>query len=176
MHEGNLNWYAVVTKPRQEKIALENLQMQHFECFLPLAENPYQRKGKKNQSKTGPKAEPLFPRYLFLQANSQQQNLAPVRSTRGVLNMVRFGTKLAVVPNNIINLLQAQMANETGLIKLAPDQLQPGENVKVFDGPLVGLKGILKEHCSETRAILLLNLLGRETTVEVDSLLLQKAR
>ena len=93
------NWFAVVTKPRQEQIALENLQRQDFECFLPLAENPYQRRSKKHRQII----EPLFPRYLFLNAIAGQQNLAPVRSTRGVTTMVRFGTELAVVPDSIIN-------------------------------------------------------------------------
>jgi len=171
LHAGKPNWYVVVSKPRQEKTALENLQYQGFECFLPLAENPYQRRKKSRQP-----AEPLFPRYLFLHANSQQQNLAPVRSTKGVLNMVRFGLQLAVVPPSIIQALKARRATDTGLIKLTPDPMQPGENVTVFDGPLAGLTGILKQHSSETRALLLLKLLGRETTVEVDSLLLQKAR
>jgi transcriptional antiterminator RfaH len=73
------NWYAVVSKPRQEQSALENLQRQGFECFLPMAENPYQRRSKKHQRIV----EPLFPRYLFLRADASQQNLAPVRSTKG---------------------------------------------------------------------------------------------
>ena len=85
------NWFAVVTKPRQEQIALKNLQRQGYECFLPMAENPYQRRSKKQQRII----EPLFPRYLFLKAIAQHQNLAPVRSTKGVISMVRFGTELA---------------------------------------------------------------------------------
>ena len=90
--------------------------------------------------------------------------------------MVRFGLELAIVADNVINVLQAQISAETGLIQLLPDQLEPGDNVCLFDGPLAGLKGILKEHCSETRAILLLNLLGRETAIKLDTLLLQRVR
>ncbi len=29
------NWYLVHTKPRQEQVALENLQNQAYPCFLP---------------------------------------------------------------------------------------------------------------------------------------------
>ena len=64
MEPGEPNWFAVVTKPRQEQIALENLQRQGFECFLPMAKNPYQRRSKKRQRIV----EPLFARYLFLRA------------------------------------------------------------------------------------------------------------
>ena len=39
-------WYAVHTKPKQENRALENLQNQGFECFLPLLEIEKVRRGK----------------------------------------------------------------------------------------------------------------------------------
>jgi len=170
MPEPQASWFAVLTKPRQERIAQEHLCRQSFECFLPLAVNPYQKRSKKNK----PLIEPLFPRYLFIRAIPEVQNLAPVRSTRGVNGMVRFGTKLVAVPKEIINSVKSRICAETGLVQLDPVAVKPGDKVKVFDGPLAGLKGILQERCSETRSILLLKILGRETTVKVNSLLLQK--
>jgi len=108
MQPGKPNWFAVVSKPRQEQTALENLQRQGFECFLPMAENPYQRRSKKNK----PIVEPLFPRYLFLKAIASHQNLAPVRSTKGVLSMVRFGIELAVVPESVIHAIKSCVSQE----------------------------------------------------------------
>jgi len=164
------NWFAVVTKPRQEQIALENLQRQDFECFLPLAENPYQRRRKRHQRMI----EPLFPRYLFLNAIAGQQNLAPVRSTRGVTTMVRFGTELAVVPESIINAIKNRMDPATGLIRIKPVELKAGDKVRIFDGPLAGISGIVEERSSENRVLILMELMGRSTRVEVDALLLQR--
>ena len=164
------NWFAVVTKPRQEQIALENLQRQGFECFLPMAENPYQRRSKKQQKII----EPLFPRYLFLNAIASQQNLAPVRCTKGVLNMVRFGIELAVVPEPVINAIKALEEKETGLIKIEPVTIKAGDNVRVFDGPLTGLNGIVQEKNSDRRTIILMELMGRPTRVEVETLQLQR--
>ena len=63
MQTSQANWFAVYTKPRQEQVALENLERQGFRCFLPMAVNPYQRR-----SQRMPRIEPLFPRYLFLKA------------------------------------------------------------------------------------------------------------
>ena len=170
MEPAKLNWFAVVTKPRQEQIALENLQHQGFECFLPMAENPYQRRSKQSQKII----EPLFPRYLFLNAIAKSQNLAPVRSTRGVISMVRFGTELAVVSEAIIEAIKQRITPETGLIKIKAIPIQPGDKVKVFDGPLAGLDGIVQEKSSEERTIILMKLLGRPTRIKVDSLILQK--
>ncbi len=170
MQESQPNWFAVVTKPRQEQIALENLQRQDFECFLPLAENPYQRRRKRHQRMI----EPLFPRYLFLNAIAGQQNLAPVRSTRGVTTMVRFGTELAVVPESIINAIKNRMDPATGLIRIKPVELKAGDKIRLFDGPLAGITGIVQEKRSENRALILMELMGRPTAVEVDTLLLQR--
>ena len=164
------NWYAVVTKPRQEQIALQNLQRQDFKCFLPMADNPYQRRSK-NQKQI---IEPLFPRYLFLNAIATTQNLAPVRSTRGVISMVRFGTELAVIPDSIINAIKTRIEPDTGLIKIKPIKIKAGDKVKIFDGPLAGINGIVTERNSENRALILLDLMGRPTKVEVDALTLQR--
>lgn len=170
MQPQHQNWFAVVTKPRQEQVALQNLQRQGFECFLPMAENPYQRRSKKHKQII----EPLFPRYLFLNAIAESQNLAPVRSTRGVLSMVRFGTELAVIPDSIINAIKNRMEPATGLIRINPVAIKAGDKVRVFDGPLAGISGIVTEKNSETRALILMELLGRPTKIEVDALILQR--
>ena len=164
------SWYAVYTKPRQERVAEENLLRQHFDCFLPMAVNPYQRRTKTQSQRI----EPLFPRYLFINAIADQQSLGPVRSTRGVCTLVRFGMKLVTVPEVIIQMIHRRMNPESGLVELDPVTVQPGDRVKVFDGPFAGAEGILEEHHGERRALLLMELLGRQTPVEVDALLLQK--
>jgi transcriptional antiterminator RfaH len=171
MEPGKPNWFAVVTKPRAERTALENLQRQGFECFLPMAVNPYQRRSKNHK----PVIEPLFPRYLFLRAIASTQNLAPVRSTLGVVSMVRFGTELAVVPEPVIDNIKNRLESGTGLIRIEPVPVKAGDKVRVFDGPLEGINGIVAERNSKNRALILMELLGRPTRVEVDALILQKA-
>ena len=168
VHPLSPSWFAVYTKPRQEQVALLNLERQSFECFLPMAENPFQRRSKKN----GSPPEPLFPRYLFLNAIPELQNLASVRSTRGIVGLVRTGLKLIRVPESIITGLKARTDSDTGLIALDPVALNNGDKVRIFDGPFAGLEGVLKEHRGKTRSLLLLKMLGTETTLEVDSLLL----
>jgi len=167
------SWFAVYTKPRQEREALRQLENQGFACFLPMAFNPFQKfaPGRKKP----PQGEPLFPRYLFLHAAPAVQNLATVRSTRGVHNLVRSGTRLVCVPETVIAQLRQRQDPDTGLIALDPAPLQAGEPVRVFDGPMAGAEGILAERQGEARSLLLMSILGRETTVAVDSLFLQRA-
>ena len=83
MQAAKPNWFAVVSKPRQEKTALRHLQRQGFRCFLPMAENPYQRRSKKRQKIV----EPLFPRYLFLNAIADQTGGEPVEPRKASVTL-----------------------------------------------------------------------------------------
>ena len=169
MQEDQPSWFAVYTKPRQEQVARENLERQGFRCFLPMAVNPYQRRTERK-----PRIEPLFPRYLFLRVIADQQSLGPVRSTRGVCSLVRFGTQLATMTEPMITAINRRCDPDTGLVQLEPAVVKLGDNVRVFDGPLAGLEGIFKERKGSERALLLMSFLGTESTVEVDAMLLQK--
>lgn len=164
------SWFAVYTKPRQERIALEKLKHQGFHCFLPMAVNPY-----KGRSKRTPLIEPLFPRCLFLSVIAGQQSLGPVRSTRGVCGLVRFGVNLATIPEKVIGTINAKCDPVTGLVQPDPVPVHIGDRVRVFDGPMAGIRGIFREHKGVNRALLLMQMLGTESTVEVDTLLFQNA-
>jgi len=170
VHSHHPSWFAVYTKPRQEHIALAHLERQGFRCLLPMAINPYQRRSQKDL-----RVEPLFPRYLFLNAITHRQSLAPVRSTRGVCTLVRFGLELACIPETVIRAILGRCDPDSGLVRLDPVQVEPGDKVRVFDGPLAGVDGLFQAENGEDRALLLIEIMGRQTRVEVDRLLLQKA-
>ena len=164
------NWYAAYTKPRQERNALLNLERQSFECYLPMAEGPCRRRSAGDKMRH----EPLFPRYLFLNAAPELQSLAAVRSTRGVVGLVRAGFDLIKIPASIIAGLRACTDQATGLIAIDSIGLNNGDKVRVFDGPFANLEGVFKEHRGRTRSLLLLEILGRETAVEIDARMLQR--
>ena len=170
MYDAHSGWFAVFTRPRQERIALEHLERQGFQCFLPMAINPYQKRTARQT-----RIEPLFPRYLFLNAAPDQQSLGPVRSTRGVSTLVRFGMELARVPENVIDCIRSRRDPASGLVRLQPVSVSPGDRVSVFDGPLAGAEGLFQACNGARRALLLLDMMGRQTTVEVDRMMLRKA-
>ncbi|MBV2208594.1 MAG: transcription/translation regulatory transformer protein RfaH [Thermomonas sp.] len=163
-------WYCVHTKPRAELQALEHLQRQAFECFLPRVLRSVLRAGKRQRL-----IEPLFPRYLFLRANASLQNLAVVRSTRGALGVVRFANKPGEVPDGLIQHLKHD-ANGDGLIALPETGPQLGDSVTVQGGAFEGMQGIYTETSGAHRAIVLLNLLGSAQRVQLPRELLQTTR
>jgi len=74
-----LSWYLIHSKPRQEQIALENLERQFYPCYLPIFRAEKIRRGELSVSE-----EPLFPRYLFVQldTDSQSRSCAKARLDR----------------------------------------------------------------------------------------------
>ncbi len=143
-------WYVVHTKPRQEARALENLQNQGFNCFLPTLQVQKLR-NQKVQTIT----EPMFSRYLFIQLDDQTQNWGPIRSTLGVSKLVSFGPQPAKVPPEFIAFLKEAPA------EIIERMFAPGDTVQVASGPLKGLEGQYLAHDGETRAFVLVDLLGQ---------------
>jgi transcriptional antiterminator RfaH len=146
-----MHWYAIHSKPRQEERALENLQRQGFEAWLPLLTVE-----KVLRSKLVQVIEPMFSRYLFIRLDTEQTNWSPIRSTLGVSKLVSFGNRPAVVADELIEALQQ-------LPEQAPQRLiQPGQQVKIVSGPLRGLEGIYQQADGELRAMVLIELLNKQ--------------
>ncbi len=147
-------WYLLYTKPRQEKIALQHLQNQAYEVYLPLIQVEKIRQGVR-----GLVEEALFPRYLFVQLDEAgSQSWAPIRSTVGVSQLVKFGHRFAEVSQDLV----AWVHDHAKLVKLAPE-LKRGDVVTITEGPFRGMDAIFKTYDGEKRAILLLNLLSKMT-------------
>lgn len=147
-------WYLLYTKPRQEKLALQHLQNQAYEVYLPLIQVEKIRQGVR-----GLVEEALFPRYLFVQLDEAgSQSWAPIRSTVGVSQLVKFGHRFAEVSQDLVSWVQDQAK----VMKLAPE-LKEGDVVTITEGPFRGMDAIFKTYDGEKRAILLLNLLTKMT-------------
>lgn len=155
-----LQWFAVLTKPRAERIGREHLERQGFECRLPML-----RRDTRARRVVGA-VEPLFPRYLFLRADPARDDLARVRSTRGVCGLVRFGIEPARVPGPVVDALIAR-SDADGCVRLDPPALEPGAAVRIVDGPLAGLEAIFRARGADERVQLLVRLVGGERAASV---------
>jgi transcriptional antiterminator RfaH len=153
------HWYLIHTKPRQEALALENLERQGYCCYLPLL-----KREKVYRGKLGVVVEPLFPRYLFICLETSMQSLswAPIRSTRGVTRLVTFGKEPAKVPEALIESIRQQQAQ---LDTMPLRAFQPGDAVRIVDGPFVGMDAIYKETDGERRVMVLIELMNRKVAL-----------
>ena len=152
------------TKPSSEQVAATHLARQGFETYLPRLKHRA-LKG----ARWAERVVALFPRYVFIRLDVLTQALAPVRSTRGVSGVVRFGEEAAVVPDGVIDTLFRRADPETGLHHLSDRRPTRGSAVSVVGGALAGLEGIFERDLGDERAVILLSLLGRSTPVCVNS-------
>ena len=157
------HWYAVCCKPRQELVAQENLLHQGFHVYLPRINVKKRHRGKWIDV-----IEVLFPRYIFVQVNPVRQSTAPVRSTRGVAGLVRFGEQPAVVPDEVIDALVRREDLDSGLYQDNRPMFYTGEPVKLVEGPLAGMEGLFVQEDGEKRVTVLLELLGKTNKIKVE--------
>ena len=107
--------------------------------------------------------ESLFPRYLFVHLDDAGEDWAPIRSTRGVLGLVRFGGRATAVPPAVIESIRNRLDAYSGCVDLtADDALKPHQPVTVSEGPFRGLEGLFLARSGEERVVILLNVMQRE--------------
>ncbi len=162
-----LSWYLVHTKPRQEDVALANLERQGYECYLPQM-----RIERVRRRKAGVATEPMFPRYLFIRLDSSDQgkSWSPIRSTLGVSQLVHFGARAAKVDDTLVHLLrQRERALPTEAM------FQSGDSVVIADGPFAGIEAIYQTADAERRAFILLEILAKPVSMHIDAGRLRKA-
>jgi len=160
-------WYLVHTKPRQEEIALVNLERQGYECYLPQMRIERIRRRKAEVA-----TEPMFPRYLFIRLDSSDQgkSWSPIRSTLGVSQLVHFGARAAKVDDTLVDLLRQR---ERALPTQA--MFHSGDSVVIADGPFAGIEAIYQTADAERRAFILLEILAKPVSMQIDAGCLRKA-
>ncbi len=159
------HWYLVHTKPRQEKIALEELEKQAYTAYLPLIDVEKIVRGTRTLAR-----EPLFARYLFIRLDTLgTKSWGPIRSTKGVANLVRFGTNPACVADDLVNAIEAGLQGAPVVL-----QYQPGELVVITSGPFRGIEAVFQAYDGNHRAMILLSLMGKDIRATQDLAQLKK--
>ena len=146
-------WYLVQCKPKQDFRALEHLQRQGYETLLPTHQIERLRNGRWVLME-----EALFPGYLFIELDTLQDNWMPIRSTRGVSQIVRFGATPLSVPNSVIDRIRAMPCP-------IEQELKPGDKVIIDWLGTKSIEAIFLAKDGAERVLLLLKLLQREIQV-----------
>ena len=152
-------WFLAYTRPGQEQLAQQNLSLQGYESYLPQY-----RRVKKTAGEKTVVVEPLFPRYVFFRPERAGQSITPVRSTRGISHIVRFGEMPATVQSNTLGIIRRLEQERNLMGEDAVESLQPGQKVRFLDAAFEGLEGLVKA-ASRRRVAVLLELLGRQQVV-----------
>lgn len=154
-------WYCVRTKSKSEHIAAAHLrQLRDVEVFCPrIRYVKSTRRGKVWFT------EALFPGYLLVKFDLRD-SLRAVSSAHDVTKVVRFGEDYPAIGGEMVEELKSEVDSE-GLVTIA-DVLEPGVAVEVMEGPMMGMKAVVKRLLpAKARVQILLEILGRTSEVEV---------
>ena len=159
----NGNWFCLRSQLKHEHIAAAHLRkLADVEVFLP-------RVRFKRATRQGPAwvTEALFPNYLFARFE-WHTSLRQVQSAHGVSGVVHFGDRWPVMAETVIE--ELKQAIGTAELHTISAELLPGDAVEITDGSLRGLRAVISRVMpNRERVAVLLDFLGRQTTIEVSA-------
>lgn len=157
------HWFVANSKPRQEATAKQQLENQGYTVYLPFLKRSKHIRGRWQE-----KIEVLFPGYLFLKLDLAKDNLAPIRSTRGMKGLIRFGDNLAPLPDEVIEYVQSRELEYLSEKPEPAKRFQKGDSLNIVGGPFDGLEAVFQMSNSTDRVLVLLSILGGQKTVSID--------
>ncbi|MEO6181767.1 MAG: hypothetical protein ABIP71_01410 [Verrucomicrobiota bacterium] len=108
----------------------------------------------------------LFPTHLFTRFD-WHNSMRQVRHVSGIAGVVHFGDKWPTIPDLEITHLQQHFGNSE--LHVIEPELSPGDEVQIASGAFQGLTAIIQQFMpSQERVKVLLEFVGRQTTVEID--------
>jgi len=154
-----MHWFALTVRPRHEKAVAERLFGKSLESYAPLY-----RERRRWSDRVQTVELPLFPRYVFCRFAFADR--LKVLSVPSVQSVVGFGGKPTPVRDEEIDGIKTVVGS--GLPVAPWHYLQVGQGVRICEGPLAGLEGIVVREKSEYRVVINVELLQRAVAVEID--------
>ena len=139
------NWFVVFTTPCHEKRVAQHFGLREIEFFLPL----YHVTRRWNNGCTMNLEVPLFPSYIFARIDRQER--VRVLEVPGVHSFVGNRREISAISDSYI----ASLREGIQLHKIEPHPyLVVGERVRIKNGPMTGLEGILIRKKNNFRVVL----------------------
>ncbi len=163
LYSEELLWYCVKAKPKQEGVAARLLRYElRLEVFCPKVRF-------KRARSTGIAwvHEAMFPGYLFVRF-IYPELYRRVAAMNGVAKTLAFGGRPCVIGQSIIDDLRRHVSDgETVEISA---ELRKGEEVKIVDGPFLGIRALVTRILpAQDRVAILLEMLGQQLEIEMSS-------
>jgi len=170
------NWYVIhtysgyedaVAKALKQRVESLGMEDKIFNVIVPKEKKIKIKEGKRKVIE-----EKIYPGYVLVEMIVTDDSWYVVRNTPNVTGFVGAGTTPVPVSLQEIEILKKKMGVETPQYKI---DVQIGDAVKITDGPFKDFDGKVSEIDSERGKIkVLVNIFGRDTPVELDSLQVKK--
>jgi transcriptional antiterminator NusG len=170
-------WYIIHTYSGYENKVKKNLEHRiltldmsdHiFRVEVPTVEEIEIKGGQRH-----PVQRKIFPGYVLVEMVMDERSWHVVRNTPGVTGFVGIGNKPTPLPQEEADGILKQM--QTAAPTKFKVTLQPGQAVKIIDGPFADFEGIVESINQEKGKVRVrVSFFGRETPVELDFLQVEK--
>jgi transcriptional antiterminator NusG len=174
--DNNKHWYIVHTYSGYEERVKRNLEQRIkfmdaenkiFQVVIPTEDEIEIRSG---QRRTVTKK--IFPGYVLVEMNMDDDSWHVVRNTPGITGFVGGGNKPTPLAENEVKSILKQMEEGAPQVKVG---FRKGESVRVVDGPFTDFIGTVDEiNMGKGKVKVMLTLFGRETSVELDFLQVER--
>ena len=153
-------WYAVHTRSRLERKALDELAGKGFEVFLPQVWGWSRRRDRRKRIRKA-----LFPGYLFVHTPLLPGVRLAIIQAKAVVRILETKHRPVPVPDRVIDSVRL-------LVEGAPDAshhplVTEGRLVQVVEGPLAGAVGRVVK-VKRTKLVVNVELLGRAVAATID--------
>jgi transcriptional antiterminator NusG len=150
----------------QSRIASMNMEDRIFEVVIPMEDVIEFKNGKKVVVQ-----KKVFPGYLLVRCDLDDDSWYVVRNTPGVTGFVGSGAKPTPLSRKEVeSILQVKVESDGKPTKTRPRlEYEEGETVRVREGPFADFTGTIAEiNEDQLKLKVLVNIFGRETPVELD--------
>lgn len=170
------NWYVIHTYSGYEESVAKNLKQRieslGMEDRIFNVVVPKEKKIKIKNGKRKVVEEKIYPGYVLVEMIVTDDSWYVVRNTPNVTGFVGAETTPIPVSKKEIENLMQRMGEKEPQYKI---EVKVGDLVKITDGPFKDFDGKISEIDEERGKIkVLVNLFGRDTPVELDSLQIKK--
>lgn len=168
-------WFVVETWSSREASAGVAIAKLGFRVSIPMAYR-YQRDGRWYVPEED---GPLFPGYIFVLFDPRDiganwgRIMDEERKAKGVIGVIR-NTIGDPIPMRYKTIRAIRTRGRRPEKRVATSRFKKGQEVRITEGPFTGFAGLF-DVSAQKRVKVLLNLFGRETTIEIEEKHLQAA-
>ena len=160
-------WFVFYTKSRWEKKVNGYLQKFGFEPYLPIQKVLRQWSDRKKKVDA-----PLFSSYIFV--HEYEHRIQEVLKVPGISWNIRHNGRPAELRQNELEMIRRFIDSGLFIETTSEADLDPGDRVKVIDGPLRGASGYYTGPYSEKKFYVILETIDQVMRVSIDKRLLEK--
>lgn len=162
-------WFVVWTEARAEKKVGARLTKAGFDAWVPVIKERHRWSDRWREIDI-----PLFPGYLF--AKTGDVDWSRVLRLPGVLTVIKKAGKPAFLSNDFVAELRDIIERPCVSLEPVPDHADfvPGDEVIVQDGPLAGVRGVVRERRGSRQLVIWVTEIGRGVALTIGSAVVKK--